>query len=55
MRLRLPTNQYEDDVTDTQVALAVYEELRSIRWTLFVVALFAVPLMLLGIVRLLFG
>ena len=51
--IKLPTNVYESTVTERDALLAIQEELRIIRRVAVLLAVFAVPLMLLGIVDLL--
>ena len=53
MSNKLPTNDYEATATARDALLAIHEELRIIRRVAMLLATFAVPLMLLGIVRLL--
>lgn len=53
MPLRLPTNDYAEDVHEREILLAVYEELTSLRRTLQYLAVLATPLALVGLVRLL--
>lgn len=49
----LPTNRYDDDTSERDVLLALFEELRTIKVTVVVATVVAVPLMLLGILELL--
>ena len=51
--MKLPTNRYDDDTSERDVLLAVFEELRVIKVAVVVVAVVAVPLMILGILELL--
>jgi len=52
MGIRLPTNQYDESVGEREVLLAMWEDLRTIRVVVTIVGLLAIPLMLLGILRL---
>ena len=51
--VKLPTNTYDDHMTDRDVLLAIYEKFRTIATVAVVLSVFAVPLMILAIVRLL--
>ena len=51
--MKLPTNTYDDRMTDRDVLLAIYEKFRTIATVAVVLSVFAVPLMILAIVRLL--
>lgn len=53
--IELPTNDYSAETTEAAVTLAILEELQTMRRIAIVIALFAVPLMSLGIIRLAFG
>ena len=52
--VKLPTNHYEEDTSERDVLLALFEEMRAIRIAVVIVSIVAVPLMLLGVVKLLF-
>jgi hypothetical protein len=52
-RMKLPTNRYDEDTSERDVLLAVFEELRTIKVAVVVATVVAVPLMLLGMLELL--
>jgi hypothetical protein len=49
--MKLPTNDYESNVTERDALLAIHEELRIIRRVAMLLAVFAIPLMMLGIIE----
>jgi hypothetical protein len=49
----LPPDHEPKDIGDRDIAVAIYEELRSLRRTLKFLAVLAAPLMLLGMLHLL--
>ena len=51
--MKLPTNRYDDDTSDRDVLLALFEELRTIKVAVVVATVVAVPLVLLGTFELL--
>jgi len=51
--MRLPTNSYDEDTTERDALLAIFEQVRAIRSTVTIVSVVAVPLMLLMIIKLL--
>ena len=51
--MKLPTNDYDERVTDRDVLLGIYEKLRTIATMAVVLTIFGVPLMVLAIIRLL--
>jgi hypothetical protein len=50
MAIKLPRNKYYEQVTECDALLGIYEELQTLSRVAVVVALFAVPLMILGII-----
>lgn len=49
--MKLPTNRYDEDTSEREVLLAIFEELRAIKAAIVIGTAVAVPLMLLGIIE----
>jgi hypothetical protein len=51
--VKLPTNDYDEQTSERDALLAIFEELRAIKIAVVIATAVAVPLMLLGILELL--
>ncbi|MEO7570871.1 MAG: hypothetical protein ABIX10_00385 [Acidimicrobiales bacterium] len=51
--MKLPTNGYDEEISERDALLSIFEELRAIKVAVVIATAVAVPLMLLGILELL--